>query len=155
MWLVPARANGQVEVARTEALDQEAAGQAKDVNLNGRVNLGEALEDAGEVTKGIIVRSAEPDGALHGGGVKAGPDLIVKGEELAGANKKKLAVCGEVNGAPFAAGQETLAEHRFKALELHTNGGLGSANAVGGTGKAAFVGNEDKRAKEVGVEAEG
>ena len=62
---------------------------------------------------------------------------------------------GELDGAALAAGEEALAEQGLKALDLHGDGGLGAADALGGAGEAAVLGDEDEGAEQVGVEAEG
>ena len=86
------------------------------------------------------------------GGAEGGPDLVVDGQHLPRAVEQEAAVAGEVDGAALAAEEEGLAEQGLQALHLHGDGGLGTADAFGGAGKAAFLGDVGEGAEEGGVD---
>ena len=148
-------AQRQVQFPGAQAVHQEVAGQAQDVHLHRGMALGEAAEHLGDVAQGVVVGRAETDGALDDRGAEAGPDVVVQGQHLARATEEELAVRGELDGAALAAGEQAVAEHGLEPLYLHADSRLGAADAQGGAGEAAFLGDEDERAEEVWVEAEG
>jgi hypothetical protein len=54
--------------------------------------------------------------------------------------------------SPRGAGEQLQSKLGLQLLDLHADGGLGAANALGGTAEAAMFGDLDKRLQQIEID---
>ena len=148
-----ARFAGDDRQVQVLALQQLLGGVAVHFDLDQRIGLGEARQDARQEAHDIVVGRADLDHADHVRLTQGVEHFTVQLEDPPGVAEQHLALGGQLYLAAVALEQLALQHVLFKTLHLHADRRLRAVDQLASTGETALVGNGDERAQDFGINA--
>ncbi|MCY1407960.1 hypothetical protein D9M71_232730 [compost metagenome] len=138
--------DGHVQIL---ALHQLTRAFAMHLDLDQRVGLGKAGENAGQKAHGIVIRGADPHHADHVRHAQSVEHLAMQFENALGVAEQNLAFGGQAHLTAVTLEQLALDDVLFQAFHLHAHRRLGTVDHFTGTGETTVLGDGDEGAQDV------
>ncbi|MNH12306.1 hypothetical protein D3C79_718430 [compost metagenome] len=123
------------------------------LHLHQRVGLGETRQDGRQEPHGVVVRCADAHQADHVRHAQGVEHFAMQLEDAPCVAQQYLALGGQAHLAAVALEQLALQDVFLQAFHLHADGRLGAVDHFAGAGEPTLLGNGDKGAQHVGIEA--
>lgn len=145
------RDDREIELVVLHAADKHRRRLADDRHLDLGIGAGEARQDLGQVTVGVIVWHAELDAAGKRGFRKAHHAVMVQPDDAARVVEQALAILRQLGGATILL-EDVAADPLLEPLHLHGDRRLCLVHHVGGLREGAGVSDGDQRAELIDIE---